>query len=228
MTMGWDLGVPGSAYRAAAAAVMAVSLGACTGGAADFASLGSASRLGDLGAFPATGHMVASSAGATLPAALLRQRMQARSIGASRGALVPYKGAEEPGTIVIAQSRQTLYFVEPDGKAIRYAVAVGAAQTQWTGVSSVTAVHLQPGWTAPESLRRGNTGPAPVYPSGSPDNPMGIGALTLSGGDYAIHGTNRPDSIGRAVSGGCFRMFNEDIADLMRRVRVGTRVVVQS
>jgi nucleoside-diphosphate-sugar epimerase len=46
---------------------------------------------------------------------------------------------------------------------MRYAVAVGAAQNQWTGVSSVTAVHLQPGWTAPESLRRGNTGPAPVF-----------------------------------------------------------------
>ena len=55
---------------------------------------------------------------------------------------------------------------------------------------------------------------------------MGAAALTLSVGEYAIHGTNNPSSIGGFVSYGCIRMYNEDIMDLYGRVGVGTRVVV--
>ena len=55
---------------------------------------------------------------------------------------------------------------------------------------------------------------------------MGAAAMTLSGGQYAIHGTNAPNSIGGFVSHGCIRMFNRDILDLYGRVRLGTPVVV--
>jgi lipoprotein-anchoring transpeptidase ErfK/SrfK len=55
---------------------------------------------------------------------------------------------------------------------------------------------------------------------------MGDAAMTLSGGEYAIHGTNNPSSIGRSASYGCIRMHNRDIMDLYQRVSVGTRVVV--
>ena len=55
---------------------------------------------------------------------------------------------------------------------------------------------------------------------------MGMRALTLSGDEYAIHGTNRPDSIGKAASYGCIRMLNRDIVDLFERVEVGTPVVM--
>jgi lipoprotein-anchoring transpeptidase ErfK/SrfK len=55
---------------------------------------------------------------------------------------------------------------------------------------------------------------------------MGVAALTLSGGEYAIHGTNRPSTIGGFVSYGCIRMYNQDIVDLYQRVSVGTPVVV--
>jgi lipoprotein-anchoring transpeptidase ErfK/SrfK len=55
---------------------------------------------------------------------------------------------------------------------------------------------------------------------------MGARALTLTGGEYAIHGTNRPNSVGRFASYGCFRMYNEDIVDLFERVQVGTPVIV--
>ena len=48
----------------------------------------------------------------------------------------------------------------------------------------------------------------------------------LSGGEYAIHGTNAPGTIGGFVSHGCIRMYNADIMDLYSRVGVGTRVVV--
>ncbi len=63
-------------------------------------------------------------------------------------------------------------------------------------------------------------------PGGSPSNPMGVAALTLSGGEDAIHGTNVPNSIGGYVSYGCIRMHNADILDLFDRVNYGTRVVV--
>ena len=56
---------------------------------------------------------------------------------------------------------------------------------------------------------------------------MGVAAMTLAGGEYAIHGRNQPSSIGRFVSYGCIRMFNEDVEDLYGRVSLGTRVVVQ-
>ena len=55
---------------------------------------------------------------------------------------------------------------------------------------------------------------------------MGPRALTLSGGEYAIHGTNKPSSIGTFASYGCIRMYNQDIVDLFDRVNVGTPVVV--
>ena len=67
---------------------------------------------------------------------------------------------------------------------------------------------------------------ARVHEGGAPSNPMGAAALTLSGGDYAIHGTNDPSSIGGFVSYGCIRMHNHDITDLYGRVSIGTPVIV--
>ena len=60
----------------------------------------------------------------------------------------------------------------------------------------------------------------------APNNPMGVAAMTLSGGEYAIHGTDKPESIGKFASYGCIRMLNQDITDLFERVDVGTQVVV--
>jgi lipoprotein-anchoring transpeptidase ErfK/SrfK len=65
-----------------------------------------------------------------------------------------------------------------------------------------------------------------VIPGGSPNNPMGARALTLNLDEYAIHGTNRPGSIGTYASYGCIRMLNADIIDLFDRVHVGTDVIV--
>jgi lipoprotein-anchoring transpeptidase ErfK/SrfK len=55
---------------------------------------------------------------------------------------------------------------------------------------------------------------------------MGVAALTLAFGEYAIHGTNQPGSIGGFVSYGCIRMYNHDMMDLYNRASVGTMVVV--
>jgi lipoprotein-anchoring transpeptidase ErfK/SrfK len=87
-------------------------------------------------------------------------------------------------------------------------------------------MHIRPNWSPPTAVRHDKPSLPDVIPGGSPANPMGVAALTLSGGQYAIHGTNAPKSIGGFVSYGCIRMFNSDITDLYARVVVGTPVVV--
>jgi lipoprotein-anchoring transpeptidase ErfK/SrfK len=56
---------------------------------------------------------------------------------------------------------------------------------------------------------------------------MGARALYLGSTIYRIHGTNAPETIGHAVSSGCFRLVNSEVADLYERVPVGTKVIVQ-
>ena len=131
------------------------------------------------------------------------------------------------GTIVIKTNERHLYYVTGEGQAIRYRVGVGKAGMTWTGQSSIDGKYISPAWQAPDSIRSDRSRAAPVIPGGSPSNPMGAAALTLSGGgQYAIHGTNNPGSIGGFVSHGCIRMYNQDIMDLYARVGVGTKVVV--
>jgi lipoprotein-anchoring transpeptidase ErfK/SrfK len=97
---------------------------------------------------------------------------------------------------------------------------------QWSGTASISGKYIEPAWSAPASIRHDYRSLPSVVPGGSSHNPMGAAAMTLSGGEYAIHGTNAPGSIGAFVSHGCIRMYNEDIMDLYSRVSVGTRVVV--
>jgi lipoprotein-anchoring transpeptidase ErfK/SrfK len=142
-------------------------------------------------------------------------------------ALVPYKGDERAGTIIVRTNERKLYLVLGDGKAIRYPVGVGRAGKQWQGRAAVEGKHVDPAWAPPEEIKRDNPRLPDVIPGGSPRNPMGPRALTLSGGEqYAIHGTNRPHSVGAFATYGCIRMYNEDIIDLFDRVNVGTEVLV--
>jgi lipoprotein-anchoring transpeptidase ErfK/SrfK len=131
-----------------------------------------------------------------------------------------------PGTIVIHTHERRLYYYLGGGKALRYPVGVGRAGQQWSGTAFVNGKYLTPAWAPPADIRRNNPELPSVIPGGSPHNPMGVAALTLSGGEYAIHGTNRPESIGGFVSHGCIRMYNEDITDLYSRVGYSTPVVV--
>jgi lipoprotein-anchoring transpeptidase ErfK/SrfK len=130
------------------------------------------------------------------------------------------------GTIVIRTNERALYYVLGGGQAIRYPVGVGRAGKQWSGTSFIDGMRLKPAWSPPDEVRRDKPGLPAVIPGGSPGNPMGAAALTLSGGQYAIHGTNAPGSIGGFVSYGCIRMYNEDIMDLYGRVHFGTPVIV--
>jgi lipoprotein-anchoring transpeptidase ErfK/SrfK len=132
-----------------------------------------------------------------------------------------------PGSIVVRTGERALYFIHRPGVAIRYRVAVGQAGKQWTGVKQVEEMQIAPAWSPPRAVRRDKPWLPEVIEGGSPKNPMGAAALGLGpGGQYAIHGTNRPDSIGRAASYGCFRLSNEDVLDLYARVRLGATVIV--
>ncbi len=85
---------------------------------------------------------------------------------------------------------------------------------------------MQPAWSPPSEVKRDNPRLPNLIAGGSPHNPMGAAAMTLSGGEYAIHGTNRPSSVGTWASYGCIRMYNQDVVDLYDRVSVGTPVYV--
>ena len=130
------------------------------------------------------------------------------------------------GTIVVKTSERALYLVDGQGAALRYRVAVGQPSKQWFGWSQIDGKYVEPAWSPPYEVKRDNPRLPDLIPGGSPHNPMGPRALTLSGGEYAIHGTNKPSSIGSYASYGCIRMYNADIMDLYQRVRVGPRVVV--
>ena len=131
------------------------------------------------------------------------------------------------GTIVVKTSERRLYYVLGNGKAIRYPVGVGRAGMQWSGTAYIDGKYIKPAWEAPESIRKDYSRLPRVIPGGTSHNPMGAAAMTLSGGgQYAIHGTNNPGSVGHFVSHGCIRMYNSDIMDLYHRADWGTRVVV--
>jgi lipoprotein-anchoring transpeptidase ErfK/SrfK len=117
-----------------------------------------------------------------------------------------------PGTIVVKTNERRLYLILDNGHAVRYPVGVGK--------------YLNPAWSPPAEVKRDKPSIPDVIPGGSPRNPMGVAAMTLAGGEYAIHGTNVPGSVGGFVSYGCIRMLNDDITDLYSRVSVGTTVVV--
>jgi lipoprotein-anchoring transpeptidase ErfK/SrfK len=142
--------------------------------------------------------------------------------------IVTYHRKEAPGTVVVDPDSRYLYYVLPEGKAIRYGVTVGEEALTWSGVAKVGRKEEWPSWTPTEAIKKRMDVPSFVGPG--PHNPMGARALYLFDGNrdtlYRIHGTNQPEYIGSAVSSGCIRMTNEDAIDLYNRVKPGSMVVV--
>jgi lipoprotein-anchoring transpeptidase ErfK/SrfK len=132
-----------------------------------------------------------------------------------------------PGTIVINTAERRLYLVEPGGQALRYGIGVGRDGFRWSGVHRVSSKREWPGWTPPVEMRRRRPD-LPGHMAGGIENPLGARALYLGSTLYRIHGSNEPETIGQAVSSGCFRMTNEDVVDLYNRVSVGATVVVKN
>lgn len=143
-----------------------------------------------------------------------------------RKTVVDYTGKYRPGTIIVETSERRLYFVMPDGKAMKYGIGVGRDGFRWSGSHRITRKAEWPGWTPPAAMRKRVPG-LPAYMPGGPDNPLGARALYIGSTLYRLHGTSEPWTIGQAVSSGCIRLTNDDITDLYNRVRVGARVVVK-
>ncbi len=140
---------------------------------------------------------------------------------------VNYPTNYAPGTIVINTAERRLYLIQSDGTAIRYGIGVGRDGFRWSGVHRVSAKKEWPGWTPPSQMRRRRPD-LPGHMAGGIENPLGARALYLGSTLYRIHGSNEPETIGQAVSSGCFRMTNEDVVDLYNRVPVGATVVVKN
>ena len=149
------------------------------------------------------------------------------SAPASAREVVHFRGDAPAGTVLVRTGERRLYYVLGDGRAVRYRVGVGRTGKQWSGRTYINGKYLKPAWSPPAAVKRDKPSIPDVIPGGSPRNPMGVAAMTLSGGgQYAIHGTNVPNSVGGFVSYGCIRMYNNDVLDLFQRVSVGTPVLV--
>ena len=103
------------------------------------------------------------------------QSAQAREI-------VGFAGNYSSGTIVVKTNERALYYVLGNGKALRYPVGVGRAGKQWTGTAMINGKQLRPAWSPPAEVKRDKPSLPNVIPGGSPSNPMGAAAMTLSGG----------------------------------------------
>jgi lipoprotein-anchoring transpeptidase ErfK/SrfK len=149
-----------------------------------------------------------------------------RSSGPIPRTVVDFQSNYAPGTIYIDTTERRLYLVTGRGQAIRYGIGVGRDGYGWAGVHRVTAKREWPNWTPPSEMlaRRPDL---PRFMPGGLDNPLGARALYLGSTLYRIHGSNEPETIGQAVSSGCFRMVNDDVIDLYNRVPVGATVIVK-
>jgi len=140
---------------------------------------------------------------------------------------VTMQAAYSPGTILIDTRERRLYLMQSNGQALSYGIGVGRDGFRWSGVHRITAKREWPGWTPPAQMLRRRPD-LPRHMPGGVDNPLGARAMYLGSTLYRIHGSNEPETIGQAVSSGCFRMTNEDVTDLYSRVSVGTVVVVRN
>src|SRR5277367_4284314 len=148
-----------------------------------------------------------------------------RSGEADTRQIVPFHTSEAPGTIIIDTGERYLYLVQPNDLAIRYGIGVGRVGFQWSGVERVSQKQEWPDWRVPPEMV-GRQPYLPRFMAGGPGNPLGARALYLGPSIFRIHGTNQPETIGHAVSSGCFRLDNADVIDLYDRVQVGAKVLV--
>src|SRR5258705_2475751 len=143
-----------------------------------------------------------------------------------RKTAVLYRTSEAPGTIIVVTAERHLYLVQGNGRALRYGIGVGREGFQWQGLVNITRKAEWPDWTPPPGMipRQPHL---PRFLAGGPRNPPVAAPVHLGPTLYRIHGTNRPDTIGTAVSSGCFRLVNADVAHLYERVPVGTKVIIR-
>jgi hypothetical protein len=106
-----------------------------------------------------------------------------------------------------------------DGKAVcMYAVGIGRFDAPTpVGEYQILSKEINPTWIKP--------GEEVVKIESGPDNPLGYRWMQIEG-NYGIHGTNQPNSIGGYVSSGCIRMREADVEELYDLVPIGTPVSI--
>jgi len=140
--------------------------------------------------------------------------------------IVFFRSSEPAGTLVVHTAERFIYLVQGNNRALRYGIGVGREGVQWSGLVRVSRKAEWPDWRPPpEMIARQPY--LPRFMAGGPGNPMGARALYLGSTVFRIHGTNQPETIGHAISSGCFRLANGDIIDLFDRVPIGSKVVVR-
>lgn len=159
------------------------------------------------------------------PAPLVEPPKAADGPGAFVRQVVDYASRQTPGTVIIDTKNTFLYFVLNDAQAMRYGIGVGREGFTWSGEQTVARKTEWPDWHPPAEMvvRQPYL---PRFMAGGPGNPLGARAMYLGETEYRIHGTNKPDTIGKRVSSGCIRLTNEDVVDLYERVKVGAKVIV--
>ncbi len=134
------------------------------------------------------------------------------------------------GSILVRTKERKLYFILPQGQAIAYKVGVGREGFSWSGTNIISRKAQWPIWRPPVEMIKREQALGHIIPAmmpGGPENPLGARALYLGDTDFRIHGTDKPWSIGHAVSSGCIRMLNEHVSELYDLVQVGAQVVVE-
>ena len=138
------------------------------------------------------------------------------------------------GVIHVFPNEFRLFLTLPDERALRYTVGVGKPGLYHAGQYVVGMKREWPSWKPTPAMIKRNPDAYARYADGmqgGEDNPLGARALYLFDADghdsyLRIHGTNKPRTIGTAVSNGCARLTNDHVTDLFDRVPIGTAVIL--
>jgi L,D-transpeptidase ErfK/SrfK len=133
--------------------------------------------------------------------------------------ILPYPHGHQ---IIVNTGAMRLYYFINSNQVYTFPIGMGVLDFKTpAGNFSVVGKKVNPTWHIPKTLQA-KYGMSEMPPG--PDNPLGEYKLTLSWGDYGIHGTAMPYGVGRMVSHGCTRMYPEHIKQLFPMVPVGTSV----
>lgn len=149
---------------------------------------------------------------------------------------VSYPSSERPGTIIVDTRTRHLYLILGQDRAMRYGVGIGRQGYAWKGKGVIKYKREWPRWTPSENYVSEKPEMKMFSASygglvGGIKNPLGARALYIyaDGKDtlFRVHGTPDWKSIGKQVSSGCIRMFNQDVIDLYGRVANGATIIVK-
>ncbi len=139
----------------------------------------------------------------------------------------PYFPTLRNGAILVDISSRALHYWSEDGQDYKLYPSSVPMTTDLTrkGRTEVIRKVDGPSWRPTPSMRERNPEWPEFIPPG-PANPLGTHALYLSWTYYRIHGTHDTRKIGRRSSNGCIGLYNEHIAELFEKAKIGTQVLL--